>query len=183
MANGSPVPLPVAPEQRSSAERFAVWIEPAELHFNAAHFITFAGSCENLHGHNFHVRLRVHGDNTEDAFVIDFVQLTQLARDVCATLHDRVLLPGASREVRLTTGDGWIEASAYDKRFVFPEQNCAVLPVTNTTAEMLAWYIGAELLRALRARERLDNLAEIEVAVEEADRQWGVCRRTLRAGA
>lgn len=183
MANASSAPLPVALDAGAGAERFAVWIEPAELHFNAAHFITFGGTCENLHGHNFHVRLRVHGDNTGDAFVVDFVELTALAREVCATLHDRVLLPGASREVRLTRGDGWIEASAYGKRFVLPAQNCAVLPVANTTAEMLAWHIGEELLRALRARERLDNLDEIEVAVEEADRQWGVCRRPLRAGA
>ena len=183
MADRSPAVRTDDQTLQSSVERFAVWIEPAELHFNSAHFITFAGTCENLHGHNFHVRLRVHGDNTADAFVVDFVELTQLASDICATLHDRVLLPGVSREVQLTTGDGWIEANCHGKRFVFPEQNCAVLPVRNTTAEMLAWYIGAELLRALRLRGRLANLEEIEVAVEEADRQWGVCRRTLRADA
>ncbi|MFL6622080.1 MAG: 6-pyruvoyl trahydropterin synthase family protein [Sulfurifustis sp.] len=183
MTTPAPVPFPLAFEQRSIAEHFGVWIEPAELHFNAAHFITYAGICENLHGHNFHVRLRVHGDNTADAFVVDFVELTQLAREVCATLHDRVLLPGQSREVRLTRGEGWIEVNVYDKRFVLPEQNCAVLPVANTTAEMSAWHMGAELLRALGARERLGNIAEIEVAVEEADRQWGVCRRTLRDSA
>ncbi|MCG8122586.1 MAG: 6-carboxytetrahydropterin synthase, partial [Candidatus Thiodiazotropha taylori] len=31
-------------------------MSPGELHFNSAHFITFNNSCENLHGHNFHVR-------------------------------------------------------------------------------------------------------------------------------
>ncbi|MFL6651403.1 MAG: 6-pyruvoyl trahydropterin synthase family protein, partial [Sulfurifustaceae bacterium] len=118
MTTPAPISFPFASEQPSSAVRFGVWIEPAELHFNAAHFITFAGICENLHGHNFHVRLRVHGDNTADAFVVDFVEITRLAREVCATLHDRVLLPGTSGEVRLTRGDGWIEASAHDKRFV-----------------------------------------------------------------
>lgn len=48
MTTPAPVPFPLASEQRSIAEHFGVWIEPAELHFNAAHFITYAGICENL---------------------------------------------------------------------------------------------------------------------------------------
>lgn len=185
MANGLPSFLsadPVAGKEASPEAQFAVWIEPAELHFNAAHFITFDGGCENLHGHNFHVRLHVRGDNTADAFVIDFVQLGQLAREVCAKLHDRVLLPGASRVVQLVRRDGLVHASAYDKRFAFPEENCAVLPMANTTAEMLAWHISEELLQALRPRGLLGNLTELEVAVEEADRQWGICRRSVERG-
>jgi 6-pyruvoyltetrahydropterin/6-carboxytetrahydropterin synthase len=174
---------PLTEEKRPSEADFAVWVDPAELHFNAAHFITFDRGCENLHGHNFHVRLRVRGANTADAYVVDFVQLNRLAGDICATLHDRVLLPGESHVMRIARRDGLIEVSAYDKRFAFPEDNCAVLPVTNTTAEMLAWHIGEELTRALDARGLLANLTEIEVAVEEADRQWGVCRRSVSGAA
>lgn len=165
--------------QPSSEARFSVLVEPAELHFNAAHFITFAGACENLHGHNFHVRVQASGDNTADAFVVDFVELTRLAREVCAALHDRVLLPGRSEEVRIEREDGMVRAAACGKRFVFPEENCAVLPIANTTAEMLAWHIGEELVRALERNAAAGHLRELEVAVEEADRQWGICRRIL----
>ena len=63
--------------------KFAVRVHPGELHFNAAHFITFNGTCENLHGHNFHVKLEARGGNTGDAFVIDFVLLNRLAAAVC----------------------------------------------------------------------------------------------------
>ena len=168
---------------RASDSRFAVCVEPAELHFNAAHFITMEGSCENLHGHNFHVRVQARGDNTADAFVVDFVQLTRLARDICATLHDRVLLPGNSEQVRLSRQDGLLHVSACGRRFALPEENCAVLPVANTTAEMLAWHIAEELVAGLRQRRVPGNLSEIEVAVEEADRQWGICRRALDRGS
>ncbi|WP_296810061.1 hypothetical protein [Thiocapsa sp.] len=33
----------------------AVRVQRGELHVNAAHIMTFDGTCENLHGHNFHV--------------------------------------------------------------------------------------------------------------------------------
>ena len=78
---------------------FAVTVQPGELHFNAAHFITLGGQCEPLHGHNFHVRVDVRGESDADAVVIDFVLLTRLAREACAALNDRVLLPGHSGRI------------------------------------------------------------------------------------
>lgn len=155
---------------------FAVSVDPGELHFNAAHFITFAGTCENLHGHNFHTRVDAWGDNTEDALVVDFVLLTRLARTICATLHDRVLLPGTSAVVTLRDEDSQIHVASYGKRFALPAENCAILPISNTTAELLAGYICEQLREALRTADALGRVAGLQVAVEEADRQWGICR-------
>ncbi|MBO0796815.1 MAG: 6-carboxytetrahydropterin synthase, partial [Ktedonobacteraceae bacterium] len=39
-----------------------VKIEGGNLEFSAAHFITFAGKCERLHGHNYSVLVEVVGD-------------------------------------------------------------------------------------------------------------------------
>lgn len=160
-------------------ERFAVRVDPGELHFNAAHFITFGGTCENLHGHNFHVRVEAVGRNTGDAFVLDFVELTRLAAATCRTLHDRVLLPGESSEVAITPEGDALRVESHGRRFVLPADSCRVLPVSNVTAEMLAWHIGGELIRALREAGSAGGLETLEVAVEEADRQWGVCRREV----
>jgi 6-pyruvoyltetrahydropterin/6-carboxytetrahydropterin synthase len=164
------------------AQTFAVDVHPGELHFNSAHFITFNNSCENLHGHNFHVRIQAHGDNNDDAFVIDFVLLNRLAAEVCLTLHDKILLPGESDEVTIHEHDEQIEVSCYDKRFSLPQGNCLILPVANTTAEMLAWYIMESLLPKLAVSSALAHVETLEVAVEEADHQWGICRRDIDAG-
>ncbi len=102
------------------SQSFAVSVHPGELHFNAAHFITFDRTCENLHGHNFHVRIEAFGDNNRDAFVIDFVLLTRLAAGICRQLHDRILLPGRSDEVSIEQNGGQIEVNSYDKRFSLP---------------------------------------------------------------
>jgi len=159
---------------------FAVSVDPGELHFNAAHFITFDNSCENLHGHNFHARIDARGDNDADDLVVDFVLLTRLATDICAGLNDKVLLPANSVVVNIVQHDNMVHVSSYDKKFMLPEDNCYLLPVSNTTAEMLAWYISERLLEKLRQHAAATNISELEIAVEEADRQWGVCRRMLK---
>lgn len=163
--------------------RYAVRVHPGELHFNAAHFITFNGVCENIHGHNFHVCLEAEGDNTGDAFVIDFVQLNALATKVCLELHDGVLLPTDSSEVSIRhRDDGLVDVQSYDRRFILDRRSCILLPVPNTTAEMLARHINDRLLNELTRDHALGNLRMLEVAVEEADRQWGICRREVDHG-
>ncbi|MCG7919079.1 MAG: 6-carboxytetrahydropterin synthase [Candidatus Thiodiazotropha taylori] len=164
---------------QNHTQSFAVSVSPGELHFNSAHFITFDNSCENLHGHNFHVRIQTFGDNNEDAFVIDFVLLNRLAAEVCQQLHDKILLPGKSQEVDITTVGEQIEVASYDKQFSLPSANCLILPVANTTAEMLAWHIMESLLPKLEQHNALMHVETLEIAVEEADRQWGICRRNL----
>ena len=165
-----------------SDTRFAVRVQPGELHFNAAHFITFNGTCENIHGHNFHVRLDAAGDNTGDAFVIDFVMLNQLAAGICRELHDGVLVPLHSDEVQVQQrDDGLVEIRSYERHFILSRESCILLPIPNTTAEMLAWHLSERLIPELQARAALGNLHSLEVAVEEADRQWGICRREIAA--
>jgi 6-pyruvoyltetrahydropterin/6-carboxytetrahydropterin synthase len=162
---------------------YAVRVQPGELHFNAAHFITFERRCENLHGHNFHVRVEARGENTGDAFVVDFVLLNRLAAGICAELHDGVLLPATSSEVSIEqTPDGMVDVRSYDRRFVLSRESCILLPMPNTTAEMLARHISDRLVEALAQHAAIDNLRRLEIAVEEADNQWGVFCRELPRG-
>ncbi len=161
---------------------FAVTIHPGDLRFSAAHFITFDGTCENLHGHNFHVRVHASGQNNADAFVVDFVYLNRVAAQVCDELHDRVLLPGESAEVHIEHADGLTHVRSYDKRFTFPADNCAILPIRNATAEMLAAYLCQRLLDTLGPAGALSHVELLEVAVEEADQQWGISRRRITPG-
>lgn len=163
--------------------QFSTFISPWELHFNAAHFITYANVCENLHGHNFHARVEASGSNSEDGYVIDFVLLNRLTAEICATLHDHVLLPGTSSVVRVEAMDDRVEVESYGKRFVLPRENCMILPVSNTTAELIAWYISDELYKRLHEADALSNIETFEVSVEEADQQWGTCKRRISNGS
>jgi len=54
---------------------FKVHISKDYLIFCAAHFVTYDGECEPLHGHNYRASVTVEGDLQDDHFVINFVTL------------------------------------------------------------------------------------------------------------
>jgi 6-pyruvoyltetrahydropterin/6-carboxytetrahydropterin synthase len=64
-----------------------------------------------------------------------------------------------------------------DRRWVFPADECVILPVRNTTAEFIARWIGLELLAALDgAGHPAPSL--LRVAVDECLGQSAVWERT-----
>ncbi|HUT12190.1 MAG TPA: 6-pyruvoyl tetrahydropterin synthase family protein [Thermoguttaceae bacterium] len=146
---------------------FHVRVSTDDLVFSAAHFITLEGStCEPLHGHNYHVAAEVHGPLGPDGVVIDFVLLRETLREIVGELDQRVLLPSDNPLVRLTTGPGEIEVVCGRRRWSFPRQDCLVLPMANTTAELLAAYLGRRLLDELESGCRV-RPAMVRVRVEE----------------
>jgi 6-pyruvoyltetrahydropterin/6-carboxytetrahydropterin synthase len=161
---------------------FRVTVTKDNLVFSSAHFITFAGHrCEGLHGHNYRARVTVEGALDEEAwFVFDFVILKRIMKQLCDEIDHKVLLPLESQRVRVAEEGECVRVTVDGKpRYVFPLSDCALLPVPNTTVEMLA-----ELLTA-RLRAKLDpmtarGLTAIEMEVEENFGQSAICRTALR---
>jgi 6-pyruvoyltetrahydropterin/6-carboxytetrahydropterin synthase len=63
-------------------------------------------------------------------------------------------------------------------RYVFPVEDCALLPVPNTTVEMLARYL-ARRVKAEVDRAAAVRLSAIEIEVEENFGQSATYRETL----
>ena len=61
-----------------------------------------------------------------------------------------------------------------DRRWIFPRGDCMLLPVANTTTELLARWIGHRLLDDLQARSGI-RPQRIRIAVDENHGQWGYC--------
>jgi 6-pyruvoyltetrahydropterin/6-carboxytetrahydropterin synthase len=59
-----------------------------ETEFSAAHYLShYRGKCENLHGHNYRVRLWARGEDLDEGGVlVDFAVLKDRLRRVCAEL-------------------------------------------------------------------------------------------------
>jgi 6-pyruvoyltetrahydropterin/6-carboxytetrahydropterin synthase len=132
------------------AETYSVRISKEELLFSAAHFITFAGNiCERLHGHNYRVAVEVSGPLDENHYVIDFLLLRDLTKTIVDELDHRVLLPTEHRAIEVTADDRAVEATFEDRRWLFPRDDCVLLPISNTTSELLARHIGRRLLTDL----------------------------------
>ncbi|HLA86061.1 MAG TPA: 6-pyruvoyl tetrahydropterin synthase family protein [Thermoguttaceae bacterium] len=132
-------------------ESYGVRIAKANLTFSAAHFITLhAKQCEQLHGHNYRVGVEVEGPLGDSQFVVDFVTLERLLRAFVEPLDHRVLLPTDHPTIQIFESDTQIEAIWKQRRWVFPRSDTVLLPVSNTTAELLACHIGRQLIKALR---------------------------------
>jgi 6-pyruvoyltetrahydropterin/6-carboxytetrahydropterin synthase len=152
------------------------------LVFASAHFITFAGHrCEGLHGHNYRVRVTIEGGLNEEAwFVFDFVELKRIMKRLCDEIDHLVLLPLESDRVKVAEDGDTVRVSVDGKpRYVFPRRDCALLPIPNTTVEMLAKLLTTRLRTELESGGAT-ALTAIEMEVEENFGQTAVYRETLR---
>ena len=160
---------------------FRVSVNKDYLVFASAHFITFAGHrCEGLHGHNYRASVTIEGRLNEEAwFVFDFVELKRIMRRLCDEIDHLVLLPLQSDRVQVKEeGDNVLVAVDGSPRYVFPRRDCALLPIPNTTVEMLAEML-IDRLRAALKETGATGLTAIEMEVEENFGQSATCRVTL----
>ena len=162
-------------------EEYRVSVTKDYLVFSSAHFITFAGHrCEGLHGHNYRVRVTIEGALNQDAwFVFDFVELKGIMKRLCDDIDHLVLLPLESDRITVVE-DGEVVRVGVDgkPRYTFPRRDCALLPIPNTTVEMLAKLLTTRLKAAIGA-DALKPLTAIEMEVEENFGQTAVYRETL----
>lgn len=157
---------------------FSVQLDKEYHVFSAAHFITFAGNiCERLHGHNYRVKVAVPGPLDANAYVIDFILLRDTLKTIVDELDHRMLLPTAHPLIQVETLGEEIEVRFRpdNRRWVFPVEDCLILPIENTTAELLAQYIAEQLFQRLRAKSAFIP-SELEIGVDENHGQWGICR-------
>jgi len=162
---------------------FRVQVSKDYLVFASAHFITFRGhQCEALHGHNYRVGVAVEGNvDAECLFVLDFSILKQVARRLVDEIDHKVLLPTRNPKLAYREEGDRLAVDYFGKpTYVFPKTDCALLPIPNSTAEMLAQYLGD------RIREELDrsgytHLTRLDLEVEENYGQSATYRAPLGA--
>jgi 6-pyruvoyltetrahydropterin/6-carboxytetrahydropterin synthase len=121
------------------------------------------------------VAVEVTGPLDENQYVIDFIALRDELKKLTDELDHRVLLPTSHPLIQVEANDTEVQAvfTPDGRRWLFPRGDCILLPVSNTTAELLANWLGHRLLTALE--ERLGTTpSRLQVAVDENHGQWGV---------
>lgn len=159
---------------------FTVRLEKAQHVFSAAHFITYDRDvCERLHGHNYRVAVEVEGPLDENQYVIDFIALRDEVQQLIGEWDHRMLLPTSHPLIRVDAGPREVEAvfTPDGRRWVFPREDCVLLPVSNTTAERLAELLALRLREAI-VRRTGRAPARLRVAIDENQGQWGIYETT-----
>lgn len=160
---------------------FRVQVSKDYLVFASAHFITFKGhQCEALHGHNYRVGVAVEGSvDNECLFVLDFSVLKQITRQLVDTIDHKVLLPTLNPKLTYREEGGRVAVDYFGQpTYVFPKRDCALLPIPNSTAEMLAQYLGVLVRQELSSRGYA-HLTSLELEVEENYGQSATYRESL----
>jgi 6-pyruvoyltetrahydropterin/6-carboxytetrahydropterin synthase len=160
---------------------YRVQVSKDYLVFASAHFITFKGhQCETLHGHNYRVGVAVEGSlDAETLFVLDFSVLKQITRQLVDRVDHKVLLPALNPKLSFREEDERVSVDYFGKpTYVFPRRDCVLLPIPNSTAEMLAQYLGSQLREELAAGGYA-HLTSLELEVEENYGQSATYREAL----
>ena len=162
---------------------FRVQVSKDYLVFASAHFITFRGhQCETLHGHNYRVGVAVEGSLDDEAFfVLDFSVLKQITRRFVDEIDHKVLLPTENPKLAYHEEGDRVRVDYFgEPAYVFPRRDCALLPIQNSTAEMLAQYLGTRVRDEL-SRSGHTHLTLLELEVEENYGQSATYRTALAA--
>ena len=156
-------------------EHYKVRVTKDHLVFCSGHFISYEGDkCERLHGHNYRTSVEIEGELDANRYVFDFIALKHRTKAITDELDHRMMLPTRNPFIRVEEGPRSVHVSYGDREWVFPRGDCVLLPIENTTAELLASYIARRLADDL---QRLHGYRPtvLRVEVEESIGQSATC--------
>jgi 6-pyruvoyltetrahydropterin/6-carboxytetrahydropterin synthase len=145
--------------------RYRMVLAKEDFKFSSAHFTLFSdGRAELLHGHNYRVRVELAGEELDaEGLLVDIESFKRELRGVCARLDSRTLIPGESARLRWTRDGEAIDVRCGERAYRFPAEDTLVLPLANTSIELLARMIWHDLAPGLAG----SRVATLAVAVEE----------------
>lgn len=162
------------------SETFKVHVTKDHLVFCSGHFISYEGDrCERLHGHNYRTSVEIEGELDANYYVFDFIALKHRTKTITDELDHRMMLPTRNTLIRLEETPRGIHVRYRDREWLFPRDDCVLLPIENTTAELLARYIAGRLLEELRQqhgyRPRVLRVEVEENIGQSATYEWRAC--------
>jgi 6-pyruvoyltetrahydropterin/6-carboxytetrahydropterin synthase len=117
--------------------------------------------------------IEAEGDLNDHGYVIDFIALLEIGRQLVAHLDHRMLLPDGRGLIKLLDdGPNW--RVKFDERFwSFPKTECVVLPISNTTTELIASWAAVALRDAMNLRGiAAPRVLRIEVEENVGQSAW-----------
>lgn len=155
--------------------RFSIEVAKDYFNFASAHFLIFAnGRREALHGHNYQVSVAVEGELDKAGVLLDFITFKPLVKRVCDDLDHRTLIQRDSPLLKIRQDRKAIELFYKDQRIILPRRDVILLPLINTSTELLAEHIANKIRQMTCRQFPRARLRLIEVGVEEARGQKGI---------
>jgi 6-pyruvoyltetrahydropterin/6-carboxytetrahydropterin synthase len=159
------------------SRRFSIEVAKDYFNFASAHFLIFAdGRREALHGHNYQVSIAVEGELDRAGVVLNFITLKPLVKEACDELDHRTLIQKQSPLLKVRQSRADLQVFYKNQRIVLPRRDVILLPIANTSTELIAEYLAGKLKRKIGQEFPEAKLRLIEVTVEESRGQRGLFR-------
>lgn len=141
------------------------------LKFSAAHFLIFDETrAERLHGHNYGVQIEFCLDWSifeSIGYGLDFGPIKSRIKAILDEWDERVLLPAKRQDMTFNVNGDSLEVLFRERRYVFPRNEVILLPIVNTSVELLSGLICDQLWGEYKAK----GILGIKVQVEETKGQ------------
>ncbi len=162
---------------RDMARSFSIEVAKDYFNFASAHFLIFAnGKREPLHGHNYQVSVVLEGELDHSGVVLDYITFKPVVKQVCDALDHRTLIQTASPMIKVRTRPQEVEIRYGKQKIVLPRRDVILLPLLNTSTELLAEHVAGQIRRRVRRKFPRAKIRFLEVGVEEARGQRGYYR-------
>jgi len=157
--------------------RFSIEVAKDYFNFASAHFLIFAnGRREPLHGHNYQVSVAMEGELDRAGVVLDFISFKPLVKKICDDLDHRTLIQTKSPSITVERREREVEITYKKQRLLLPRSDVILLPLINTSTELLAEHIAKQIRQRVRRHFPQTTITRMEVGVEEARGQRGLYR-------
>src|SRR5262245_50790838 len=158
------------------SRRFSIEVAKDYFNFASAHFLIFTdGRRDPLHGHNYQVSVAMEGELDRAGVVLDFISFKPLVKQVCDALDHRTLIQTKSSAIKVRKTAREVEIVYKKQKLLLPRGDVILLPIVNTSTELLAEYIAGKIRRKVRQKFSA-SIRYMEVAIEEARGQRGIFR-------
>jgi 6-pyruvoyltetrahydropterin/6-carboxytetrahydropterin synthase len=159
------------------SRRFSIEVAKDYFNFASAHFLIFPdGRREALHGHNYQVSVGMEGELDRAGVVLDFITFKPLVKEICDDLDHRTLVQTKSPVIKVRRRPRDVEILYKKQRLLLPRHDVMLLPLMNTSTELLAEYVAKRIRRKVGQQFPRAKIRYMEVAVEEARGQRGIFR-------
>ena len=162
---------------RKMSRSFSIEVAKDYFNFASAHFLIFAdGKREPLHGHNYQVSVAMEGELDSAGVVLDFITFKPLVKRICDSLDHRTLIQTESPAIKVRSRPQEVEVRYGKQKIILPKQDVMLLPLANTSTELLAEHIAGQIRRQVRRKFPRSRIRFMEVGVDEARGQRGIYR-------
>lgn len=131
------------------------------------------GTREPLHGHNYRVRIKGDHSNLKGDVVMDFLHIKPIIRKVCDSFDHQLLIPGESPHLSTIIEENNTIIKTKDSLFSIPSQDVKIMPVSNSSVEVMAKYITELILNKIKEEYNFE-FQRFELELEETPGQCAV---------